>query len=307
MLKVVFLGTSSAVPTVERGLTSIAIKRGGEYILIDCGDGTQRQIFKAKLGMKGLKRIFITHLHGDHFLGLPAFIETMSILRRTEPLEIYGPKGIKEFIEVTSRVASFDPPFEIRITELTGETVFKFNGYKIEFFKVEHGIPECYGIKFEERDYPGKFNVQKANELGVPVSARGFLQRGFNVKLEDGRVITPKDVLGPSRLGRKIVYSSDTRPCENVVKKAKDADLLIHDATFDASLVERAIKTGHSTINEACEVALKAGVHRLVLTHFSARYKSVDLERLELEAQKIFKGAILARDLLSIELPMREV
>lgn len=304
LLKVVFLGTGSAVPTKDRGLTSIAIKRGGEYILVDCGDGTQRQIIKSKLGISRLKRIFITHLHGDHFLGLPALLQTMSILRRTSPLEIYGPTGIKEYIETACRVARFKEAFPIKIEEFDKPTTYTYQDYRIKLFKVEHGDIPTYGIALEEKPLPGKYDVKKSDELGVPRMLRGLLQKGIPVELPDGRIVQPKDVLGPPRPGRKIVYSSDTRPTPETVKAAWKADLLIHDATFRSDMKERAIETWHSTVEEACQIARQAQVKTLALTHFSARYDTQDLEEIMKEAKQYFNKVIVAKDLQEIQIPL---
>ncbi len=298
-MKVIFLGTGGAIPTLERSHPSIAVFFNGEYILLDAGEGTQRQIMRSGLGFARLTRIFITHLHGDHFLGIFPLIQTLSLLRRRKKLEIYSPKGLKEVLHEMTSKAYLEPRFELEVFEISEECSFDFGKYEVSMFRVNHGDTQTYGIKVKEADKPGKFDVKKANELGVPITFRGLLQKGIVVKTPSGRVVYPEDVMGPPRRGKVLVYSSDTRPCDSVIQQAKEADILIHDATFRDDLKDRAEKTWHSTVGEACEVASKAGVKSLALTHFSARYKNKDLEKIEKEAKALFSSAFVARDLLS--------
>jgi len=301
-LRVIFLGTSSAVPTKDRGLTSLAVMFDGEYVLIDAGECTQRRIIEAGLGFGRLKRVFITHLHGDHFLGLFPMIQTLGILRRSSPLEIYSPPGLAALLECLKEHSSFRVDFPLTLVEFNNEKIFEFRKYTVKVFPVNHGDTPTFGIKISEKPKPGKLDVERADQLGVPPVLRGLLKKGIEVKLPDGRVVRPQDVLGPPRKGKVLVYSSDTRPIETVVKEAAGADLLIHDATFTGDLAERAVATGHSTVEEACQVALKAGVKRLALTHFSARYKKEDLARIEEMARRMFPNAFVARDLMIVDL-----
>lgn len=301
-MKVIFLGTSSAVPTRDRGLTSLAVMFDGEYLLVDAGECTQRKIIEAGLGFGRLKRVFLTHLHGDHFLGIFPMLQTLGILRRTSPLEIYSPRGLVALLECLKEHSSFRVEFPLSVIEYDDERTFEFKKYTVKVFPVDHGDTPTFGIKISEKPKPGKLDVERADQLGVPPILRGLLKKGIEVKLPDGRIVKPQDVLGPPRRGKVLVYSSDTRPTERVVKEASGADLLIHDATFTGDLADRAVATGHSTVEEACQVALKAGVKRLALVHFSARYKKEDLDKIEEVAKRIFPSAFVARDLMVVDL-----
>lgn len=298
----IFLGTSSAVPTRDRGLTSLAVMFDGEYLLVDAGECTQRKIIEAGLGFGRLKRVFLTHLHGDHFLGIFPMLQTLGILRRTSPLEIYSPRGLVALLECLKEHSSFRVEFPLFVIEYDDERIFEFKKYTVKVFPVDHGDTPTFGIKISEKPKPGKLDVERADQLGVPPILRGLLKKGIEVKLPDGRIVKPQDVLGPPRRGKVLVYSSDTRPTERVVKEASGADLLIHDATFTGDLADRAVATGHSTVEEACQVALKAGVKRLALVHFSARYKKEDLDKIEEVAKRIFPNAFVARDLMVVDL-----
>jgi len=289
------------VPTRDRSLTSIAVSLDGEYLLIDAGEGTQRRIVEAGLGFSRLRRVFITHLHGDHFLGLFPMLQTLGILRRTKPLEVYSPPGLSAILDALSRHASFRIEFPFSLVEFEGESRFEFKKYTVKVFPVDHGDAPTFGVKIVERPKPGRLNVEVAESLGIPPEMRGLLKRGIPVKLPEGRVVQPEEVVGPPTPGRVIVYSSDTRPSDSVVREASGADLLIHDATFTSDHADRARSTGHSTVEEACQVAVKAGVSRLALTHFSARYKEEDLADIEARARRIFPNAFVARDLMTVE------
>jgi len=301
-MRVIFLGTGGAIPTLERSHPSIAVFFDGEYILLDAGEGTQKQIMKSGLGFARLTRIFISHLHGDHFLGIFPLIQTLSLLRRKKKLEIYSPAGLRDVLHELVSKAYLEPRFEVEVFEINGDRSFDFGKYEVNMFHVFHGDTQTFGIKIKEADKPGEFDVKKANELGVPITMRGLLQKGMTIKTPSGRIVYPEDVLGPPKKGKLLVYSSDTRPCKTVVYNARGADLLIHDATFRDDLKDRAEKTGHSTVGEACDVAIKAGVKKLALTHFSARYKDEDLDKIEKEARTLFHNAFVAKDLLSVYL-----
>ncbi len=301
-MKVIFLGTGGAIPTLERSHPSIAVFFDGEYILLDAGEGTQKQIMKSGLGFARLTRIFISHLHGDHFLGLFPLIQTLSLLRRKKRLEIYSPVGLRDVLHELVSKAYLQPRFELEVFEIDKDRCFDFGKYEVSMFHVFHGDTETFGIRVKEADKPGEFDVKKADELGVPVTFRGLLQKGMAIKTPSGRIVFPQDVMGPPRKGKLLVYSSDTRPCKTVIHNAMGADLLIHDATFRDDLKDRAEKTGHSTVGEACEIAIKARVKKLALTHFSARYKNVDLDKIEKEAKSLFNNAFVAKDLLSVNL-----
>ncbi|KAA0009376.1 MAG: ribonuclease Z [Thermoplasmata archaeon] len=303
-LYVIFLGTGGSWPTVKRNVSAIAVKRGGEILLFDCGEGTQRQIQRSGLSYMQIKSIFISHFHGDHFLGLPGLIQTMQLNDRKEPLTIYGPRGISRIVEIVKNLGYFRPSYEIVGKDVDEGDEIRFNGYSVRPFRVEHNVP-ALGYVLEEDMRPGRFNKKKALELGIPEGPLfGRLQRGESIKLKDGRVITPDMVLGPPRPGRKVVYTGDTKPCNKVVEFARNADLLIHDATFLSDLEDVAIEYGHSTARQAAEIAKEANVDRLVLTHISPRY--LDDRAIEEEAKNIFENSIVARDFLKLEVKLRK-
>ncbi len=302
-MRVRFLGTSSAIPTDSRGLPAILIKTMGDSILLDCGEGTQRQMIKAGESLMKIRNVIITHLHGDHFFGLLPLIQTLGILRKNSELHIIGPSGLEDIIRRIEDVTGSKHQFKISFTEIELKRAYNLNKFILEFFPVDHAGFETYGVKIREKERPGRFNPEKADELGIPPILRGILQRGFSVKLPNGRIVKPQEVMGPPRKGPILVYSSDTRPVESVITEAKGADMLIHEATYLHDLRDRAIATGHSTALEAGEVANAANVKKLVLTHFSARYKEEDLVKFKEEASKAFKGEIIiAKDFLTINI-----
>jgi len=299
-LYIVFLGTGGGVPTPERSLSSFILNYEGQILMFDCGEGTQHQMVKAKIGFGKETKIFITHLHGDHVLGLPGLIQTMSLLGRTKKLEIFGPKGLKEFLEASRTYIQFNLRFPVEIKEAKEGVIYKNKKFKVLARWAEHSIPNL-AYAFVENKKPGKFHPEKALELGVPKGPLWHkLQHGKKVKLKNGRIIEPSQVVEPPKPGIKIVYSGDTKPCKNVLKLAKNADLLIHECTFDDSLAEKAEVEWHSTPTGVAELAKKASVKNLVLTHVSARYKNAKIF-LE-QAKKIFPNVRVAEDLMRIEL-----
>jgi ribonuclease Z len=300
-LQVVFLGTAGSIPTTQRALPAIAVKRKDELILFDCGEGAQRQMIRAKVAFHKKTKVFITHMHGDHVLGLPGLLQTMALLDRKRELEIYGPVGVKTYICAMEETVQFGRTFPIVVTEIAKEgTVCEEKEYRIETAKADH-VVNALAYALVEKSRPGRFNQERAKKLGVPEGPLwSKLQHGENIKLSGGKIVRPEDVLGKLRPGRKIVYTGDTRPTQALIKLAKNADLLIHEATLGDELKERADEDGHSTPSEAAEVAKKAKVKRLVLTHISARYKSA--ETLLKQAKKIFKNVDVAEDFMRIEL-----
>ncbi|MFP3984482.1 MAG: ribonuclease Z [Candidatus Bathyarchaeia archaeon] len=302
-LQVIFLGTAGSVPTTSRALPAVAIQRKGELILFDCGEGVQRQMIRAKLGFNKKMKIFITHMHGDHMLGLPGLIQTMSLLDRTKKLEIYGPTGLYDFIDAIEKTVRFTLTFPLGIAEITHEElVCEEKEYEVYAAQADHSAP-AFAYSLVEKPRPGKFYPKKAKALGVPEGALwSKLQHGSAVKLPDGKVVEPQMVVGPPRPGRKIVYTGDSRSSKHIVKLAENADLLIHDCTFDDDLSERAEEDGHSTPRRATETAKKAKAKRLVLTHISARYKTADL--LLEQAKKGFSKVDVAEDFMKINLPL---
>ncbi len=302
-MKVRFLGTSSAIPTNDRGLPSILIKTLGDSILLDCGEGTQRQMIKAGESLMKIQNVVITHLHGDHFFGLLPLIQTLGILRKSSELHIIGPSDLEDIIRRIENVTGSRHQFKISFDEIKISKIFSLNKFLLEFFPVNHAGFETYGVKIREKEKPGRFDPEKADKLGVPPILRGVLQKGYSVKLPNGRIVKPQEVMGPPREGPVLVYSSDTRPVESVINKASGADMLIHEATYLNELKDRAIMTGHSTALEAGEVAKAANVKMLVLTHFSARYREEDLAKFKKEASKAFDGEIIvAKDFMTINL-----
>jgi ribonuclease Z len=301
-LKITFLGTGASIPTPQRGLSAIAIRRKDELIMLDCGEGTQRQMIKGGVSFHRKTKIFVTHMHGDHILGLPGLLQTMSLLGRKEKLDIYGPRGIRDFVEAINQTVSFNLTFPVQVLEKEAGIVCKEKDYTVTAVRSVHMNPSLI-YALTEKPRPGIFYAEKAKELGVPKGPLwSKLQSGKPVKLLDGRIVEPEMVLGASRHGRKIVYTGDTCPSENLVKLAENADLLIHEATFEDEMKERAIEDGHSTPSMAAETAKKAGVKRLILTHISARYK--DGNRLLQQAKKSFNNTELAEDFLELEVPL---
>lgn len=303
MLCITFLGTGGTLPTTNRNPSSIFINREGETMLFDCGEGTQQQMMRAKTGMK-ISSIFITHFHADHFLGIPGLIQTMSFNGRTEPLDIYGPTWTKQMVKLLRELGYYKLGFEINAHELEGGDIVDKGEYSIKAVTTEHGVPSL-GYVLEEKSRPGRFNREKAIELGVPAGHMfSKLQNGEHVTV-NGRMIKPSQVMGHRRPGRKVVYSGDTRPCDSIARESVGADLLIHDGTLADELRDWAIETKHSTTAEAAQIAKKANVLQLILTHFSSRY-SENAEPLLHDAKVIFENVRLAEELMEIEIQLRD-
>jgi len=303
-LSIIFLGTGGSWPTVKRNVTSTAVKRCSEIILFDCGEGTQRQFQKSKLSYMQISKIFITHFHGDHFLGIPGLIQTMQLNDRDKPLHIYGPKGMKKLADQLLSLGYFKPNYEIIVHEIDEGDTIDFDEYVIKVLRVKHGIPSlAYSIN--EKMRPGKFDKPKALKLGIPEGPLfSKLQHGKTITLEDGRKIKPDTVLGPARKGRKIVISGDTKPVEPMINFAKDADVLIHEATFDSEMEDVASEYGHTTAAQAAEIAKKSNIGKLFLTHVSPRY--LDYHILENEANKIFKESFVPKDFQEFEVKLKK-
>jgi len=304
-LHVVFLGTAASIPTVARALPSVVVKRKNEVLMFDCGEGVQRQMIKAGVGFHRKMKVFVSHMHGDHVLGLPGMLQTMSLLDRQNKLYIYGPVGIKAFVSGIRETVPFVLTFPVEIHEIKEEGVIcEEKEYEVKAVQTDHVIPSL-AFALIEKPRPGRFNPKKAEALGVPEGPLwSKLQRGERVKTPRGRVVKPEQVVGPLRSGRKIVYSGDTRPVENFVRLAEGADLLIHEATFDDELIDKAKEDGHSTPSQVAKTAKKAKVKRLVLTHLSSRYRST--ESLLEQAKKIFSNVVVAEDFMKIEVPLSD-
>ena len=303
-LQITFLGTGGSIPTPKRGLSAVALRRNNEMIFFDCGEGTQRQMIQVGLGFHRKAKIFVTHMHGDHVLGLPGLLQTMALLGRTKKLEIYGPQGIKEFVEAINKTVCFTLTFPVTVLEIDEGIGCEEKEYIVTAARSVHMNPSL-SYAFAEKPRAGRFHIKKAKELGVPEgSLWSKLQSGEQIKLAGGRIVNPEMVLGKSRTGRKIVYTGDTGPSEALTKLAENADLLIHEATFEDAMKERALEDGHSTPSMAAETAKEAKVKRLVLTHISARYKDTNL--LLQQAKKIFTYTEVAKDFLKLEIPFSE-
>ena len=298
-MKLVFLGTSAAQPTVERGMTCICLVLEREILMFDAGEGAQIAFQKAKLGWNKKMKIFVTHLHGDHCVGLLGLLQTMSLQNRTESIDIYGPMGIEEFLAANLKILNFGLTFPVRITRIKEGLVLDDPAYTVHVCEAEHSIP-AYSYLFTEKDRPGKFYPEKAIQQGVPEGKFWHeLQSGKEVKVSD-KIIKPSDVMGEKRKGRKIGISGDTRPTKKLEEFFKGCDYITFDSTYSDTLKDKAIETGHSTAKEAAELAKKAGVVNLILTHFSTRYDNPD-ELLQ-EAKTVHDSVIAAKDLLVIEI-----
>ena len=303
IMKITFLGTSGGIPSISRSLPSIAVNFSGELILFDCGEGTQRQMMKAGTGFKREMVILLTHLHGDHILGLPGLIYTLSMLDRKHPLKIVGPPGTRKFVESILEIRFGRINYDLLVKEVWEGKVYESRDYVIEAVEADHSVP-ALAYRLREKDRPGRMKVEFLEEIGVPKGPLwGKLQKGEEIVFE-GRVIRPEEAVGPPRPGRRIVYTGDTRPSRKITEFARNADVLIHDATFGSEFEEEAGEEGHSTARQAAEIALKAGVKRLYLFHISPRYEGNEEKLLE-EAREIFPESYLAEDLLTYEVPLR--
>ncbi|HXY47504.1 MAG TPA: ribonuclease Z [Thermoplasmata archaeon] len=293
-MQITFLGTAGSWPTKERSASAIALDLEKELVLLDCGEGTQRQFFQSGVSFMRVRRIFITHFHGDHFLGLPGLIQSMCLNHRTEPLDIYGPPDAEEMVGRALRMGYFTLRFPVTVHALQPGESREFDGYSVRTAKADHPVPTV-AFRVEEGMKRGRFDGPLARSLGIHGRDFARLEGGEAVRVGD-RVIHPSDVMGPPRPGRSIVYSGDTAPSDDVRQLAHRATLLIHESTTTQDLEAEANEWGHSSARQAAELALSAEVATLYLTHISARYK--ELEPLESEARSVYPGAFVARDLL---------
>ncbi len=297
-MEIVFLGTGGSVPTRNRNTSATAVRVGSEILLFDCGEGTQRQLMSSTVSFMKITRIFITHLHGDHFLGLPGLIQSMNFAGRLEPLEIYGPEGTSTTVDTILNLGYFQAGFEVVGHDVADLDAVHGKGYTVKAVRTDHSIPS-FGFVLSEDVRPGKFNKAKAMELGVPEGPfYSKLQSGSSVNV-DGRTISPEMVIGDPRPGLKVAFSGDTRPSEHFMESVLGCDLLVHEATADVSLQEKAKEFGHSTARDAATIALLAGVKALYLNHFSGRYEDVGL--LVDEARDIFPNTFASEDLMVLQ------
>ena len=301
-LDVVFLGTSGSMPTARRSPSALLVRRGGERLLFDCAEGTQRQLLTSVVGLVDFREIFLTHFHADHNLGLPGMLKTFSLRGRELPITIYGPAGLRDLFGSLRRIFG-KLTYEYELVELAPNDVLERGDYRLETVPVAHGV-RALGYVLVEDERPGRFDVATADALGVPAGPeRGRLQRGEPVRLADGRTVAPGDVLGPARAGRKLVIAGDTAPCASILHSAYRADVLVHEATFLEDERDRARETLHSTARDAAEVARGAEVQLLALTHLSSRYFGHEVAR---EARAVFADTVVPRDFDIIELRFEE-
>jgi ribonuclease Z len=302
VLRLTFLGTSAAQPTVQRNLSGLAARHGRELFLFDCGEGTQRQMIRYGTGFD-VSAIFFTHFHADHYIGAIGFLRTLSMLGRERPLDLYGPKPAKKLLDVMLFTGTDPMTFDVRIHEVAAGAEIRREECTLEAFRVEHRIT-AVGWALREDARPGRFHPEKAAALGVPEGPLfGELQRGRAVTV-GGREILPADVVEPRRRGRVVAVTGDTRPCQGTVEAARGADFLVHDSTFGDPEAERAKETMHSTAREAGRVARDAEVRRLVLTHLSTRYDQ-DPSPLLAQAAEEYRGELaVAHDGMAVDLPL---
>jgi ribonuclease Z len=296
-LDVFFAGTAGSAPTARRGLPATLVRAGGDRLLFDCGEGTQQQLLRS-VGLPELDAVFITHLHLDHWLGLPGMIKTFDMRDRDRPLDLYGPPGLTALFNQVLRPVIGRTKYPLDVIELEHHEEVRWDDFVIASFPVSHRV-EAYGYAFIEHDRPGRFDVEAARALGVTEGPDfGRLQRGEQVG-----GVRPEQVVGPVRRGRRIVISGDTRPSQTIEVYAHGADLLVHEATFLDDERERARETAHSTARQAAELAGEAGVRLLALTHLSTRYFAREVRD---EARAIFPATVVPRDFDTIEVPLPE-
>jgi len=301
-LSITFLGTSASRPTVERGVSAMSVVREGETMLVDCGEGTQRQMMRYGVSFNFGDLLF-THFHTDHMLGAIGLMRTLSLQARTEPLHVWGPPGVVQMMKRAEAMGGERLSYPVEVTEVTPGEAIKRKDYVILPFPVDHRGTVAVGYAIIEDERRGRFDPDLARALGIPEGPLwGRIHKGEAITLDDGRVVEPGTLVGPTRTGRRLVLTGDTRPCAATLEVSRGADLLVHESTFGEEEAARAVETGHSTAREAAQVAADAGVKRLLLTHFSARY-SRDPSDLEREASVVFPRVTIARDGMEVEVP----
>ena len=295
-LDVLFLGTAGSAPTAQRGLPATLVRLGGDRLLFDCGEGTQRQLVRS-IGLIELEEIFLTHFHADHVLGLPGMLKTFSLRQRERRLTVYGPRGLERLFKVLQPLVG-NTTFEVELVELEPNDELDRDGYRLAAYQADH-VPRALGYALVENPRPGHFDPDRARELGVaPGPDFGRLQQGETVN-----GVKPEQVMGETRRGRKVVLAGDGAPSEMTRLVAYGADLLVHEATFLEDEAGRAAETKHSTARGAAELAAAAGVHTLALTHVSTRYGGGQVRD---EARPAFERVIVPRDFDSVEIPFPE-
>lgn len=305
ILRLTFLGTSAAMPTLHRNVSGLAVKADTDLLLFDCGEGSQRQMIRFGTGFS-VDAVFFTHFHADHYLGIIGFLRTLGMGGRVEPLTLYGPPSARRVLDAAIHLGVERLAFPVDIAELRDGDAVDRGSYVVRAVKVDHRV-NALGYVVEEKTRPGRFDPQAAQRLGVtPGPDFGRLQKGQAVTLADGREVQPEQVLGPPREGRKVMVTGDTRPCPAVVAAAADADVLVHEATFSDDEQARALETRHSTAREAGRVAQQAGARRLLLTHLSSRH-DVDPRPLAEQARQEYAGPVeVVWDGFTLDVPLRE-
>lgn len=309
-MEVTFLGTSSGVPTRSRNVSSVALRltQRGEIWLFDCGEGTQHQILRSDLKTSQLKKIFVTHMHGDHIFGLMGLLASCGLGAHAENVEVYGPPGLDAYLKACMKYSQTYFPYGVHFKTVSPGVIYEDDEYIVSTEMLKHRVT-AFGYRVSEKDKAGKFDVEKAKKLGIPSGPiYGKLKKGETITLDDGRTINGSQLCGPTEIGRKFVYCTDTVFCESAIALSEDADVLIHEATFAHQDAQMAFERMHSTTTMAAQVALAAQVKKLIMTHFSPRYapgNPLQLNDLLKEAQAIFPETILAHDFLSYEIPRR--
>jgi ribonuclease Z len=310
ILQITFLGTSSGVPTRSRNVSSVAVRlaQRAEVWLLDCGEGTQHQVLRSDLKISQIRRIFVTHMHGDHIFGLMGLLASCGLAGNASQIDIYGPAGLDEYLQACRRYSQTHFSYPIRVHTVQPGLVFSDEEYDVYCTRLEHRVT-AFGYRIQEKDRPGRFDAQKAAALGIPFGPLyGQLKRGETVTLEDGRSFSGSELCGETQMGRTLVYCTDTVYCDGAVHLSQGADVLIHESTYAHQDATMAYERLHSTSTMAAQVALTASVKHLFLTHFSPRYapgSSVQLNDLLKEAKAIFPKTELAYDFLTYEVPRR--
>lgn len=311
-MQITFLGTSSGVPTRSRNVSAVALRlpQRAEFWLFDCGEGTQHQILRSDLKISQLTRIFITHLHGDHIFGLMGLLASYGLAGNPTRIDIYGPPGLNDYLQACQRYSYTHLSYPLKVYTVRPGVVWEDEEYSVICGNLKHRVT-AFGYRIVEKDRPGRFNVEKAAQMGIPPGPiYGQLKRGETVTLPDGRKINGADLCGPTEIGRKIAYCTDTVYCDGAVELAQDADVLIHEATFAHQDANLAFERLHSTSTMAAQVALTAGAKQLIMTHFSPRYapgNDLNLDDLLQEARAIFPHTQMAYDFFSHEVPRRRM
>ncbi|MGK7950319.1 MAG: ribonuclease Z [Xenococcaceae cyanobacterium] len=309
-MEITFLGTSSGVPTRSRNVSSIALRlpQRAEVWLFDCGEGTQHQLLRSEIKTSQIRRIFVTHMHGDHTFGLMGLIASCGLAGNAQEIHIYGPPGLSEYLQACAKYSYINFGSRLQLHTVKPGILYEDKEFSVSCTLLKHRVP-AYGYRIAEKNRPGRFDIDKAKALGIPPGPiYGELKQGKTITLADGRIIKGTELCGEPEIGRKVVYCTDTIFCDSALELAQDADVLIHEATFAHQDADMAFERLHSTSTMAAQVALLAGVKQLIMTHFSPRYvpgNPITLDNLKQEARAIFPKTKLAYDFYTYEVPRR--